>query len=368
MANGFSLGLLQHVSEVAKTATPQYKLEPVGLLASLKFEHSPAAIKYDSYDGHFKTVKIKYKQRFTKDQTVDAADCENVLTQPYLESTVSVDNYRQIAIHLQDETVAAFDKYASNPVSVPGSDLSLMWEMWDSVMSAASALMESINDDLGTLAVAGIGAHRATGNANAVSVNIPLATTSNPLNGGVNKVKSDWLYNNFAGTPIVVGAGLFHQWMLNQPAKGLDSAGVDSRIQAAGFKMYVDYALASVLANGGSDVIVYEKDAIQLVEYMVNRGHKSGDKMTSIFGRLPLPMKTGDGSIKMMEFDYQLKYNDCEKEFGYVDGVEGQVLQRGWNLIISKRFGLWTIPTNAYRAADGLTGNRGSLRYRFTNT
>jgi hypothetical protein len=36
-------------------------------------------------------------------------------------------------------------------------------------------------------------------------------------------------------------------------------------------------------------------------------------------------------------------------------------------MILSKNFGLYTIPTDAYKASDVLTGNRGSLAYEVTN-
>lgn len=369
MADGKSLGILQHIREIAKQAAPQNKLEPVGALASLKLAHSPGVIKNDSFDGHFKTVKVKHKQRFNVAQTETSPSCDVTNTQPYIENTVSVANFRQIAIHIEDETIAAYDAYASQMVATGSSTATpLMWEFWDSLMSAASALCEAVDQDLITLMTAALGFHRATGNANAVTVNFPLSTASNPLNGAANKLKSDFMYNNMKGTPIVIGGGLFHDWMLQQPAKGLDGAGLDTRIQAGGFNMFVDYNLGTALSQP-NDIIIYEKDAIQLVEYLKYQGFKAGPKPgASEFGVMPIPANNGMGGILPIAFDFQLKYNDCEEEFGYVDGEEGVMLQKGWNLILSKNFGLWTIPSNAYRSGDVLAGNRGSLRYRITNS
>jgi hypothetical protein len=367
MADGKSLGILQHIREIAKTATPQDKLEPTGMLASLLMAHSPGVVKNDSYDGHFKTVKVKHLQRFTKAQTATTASCDVTNTQPYLENTVSVASYRQIAVHIEDELIAAYDSYMSQGAG-SGTTNTMTRALYDAILSAANAILDGVNSDVITLATAALGYHRATGNASAVTVNFPLSTASNPLNGAANKLKSDFLYNNMKGAPIVIGGGLFGDWMLQQPAKGLDSSGLMTNVQAAGFNFFFDYQLGTSLSQA-NDILIYEKDAIQLVEYMKYQGFKAGVKPgASEFGIMPIPTNDGKGGLAMVKFDYQLMYNDCEQEFSYVDGVADQVLQKGWNLILSKNFGLWTVPTNAYRSGDVLAGNRGSLRYRITNS
>ena len=70
-------------------------------------------------------------------------------------------------------------------------------------------------------------------------------------------------------------------------------------------------------------------------------------------------------AIGAMPIDVQFKFNDCEADYE-VDG-QTETLQKGWNMILSLNFGLWTIPSTAYRAEDPLFGNRGSLLYSVTN-
>ena len=41
---------------------------------------------------------------------------------------------------------------------------------------------------------------------------------------------------------------------------------------------------------------------------------------------------------------------------------------RGYVLLIKKRYGLFTMPTDAYDGADRLAGSNGTLRYAMTNT
>jgi hypothetical protein len=373
MPNGFSLGVLSMIKDPTLLAAPQYKIEPAGALAMLKMGMSPGVIENDNGFGHFKTVTVKKKKRFTKAETSTTPSCDETNTQPYSENVVSVANYRQIAFHLEDETVAAMDAYASAVQAAPAGTApaipGLLWEFYDTLMTAASAINQGTNEDLCTLLAANIGVNRATGDALAQAINIPLATTSNPLTNGPTKIMADFMLNTMSGRPILLGAGLMHNWMLQQPAKGLDQAGIDTRIQAGGFDMFVDYYYGTTALGAANNVVAYEKDSVQLVEYMKYRGFKAGAKGTSIFGVIPIPCKMGAGGIMgNIMYDFQLKYNDCEQEFAYVDGAPSVVLQKGWNMILSKNFGLYSIPTGAYRTTDPLFGNRGSLRFNITNT
>lgn len=373
MANGFSLGVLQMMKEITKDATPAYKIEPYGFLASLYVAHSRGIIKNDSYDGHYKTVKVKKKQRFTIQDTDTVASCDTTLLQPYSEDTVSVANYRQLAFSISDETIAQFDSYASAIVKVNGVPAptqapgGLMFEFMDTLMTAANALLTAVNKDLGQIALNNMGVNRNTGSAAATTVNIPLNATNNPLAGGTNKILTDFKDNTMNGKPIVVGAGLFNGFMMNQAAiGGVNQAGVDSRRQAAGFDFWYDFTLASMA--GANTIALFEKDAIQIVEYLKYQGFKAGPKPgPSTFGTIALPMQVGDQLVPVY-FDYQLRYNDCPTELTIYDTGTPTVIQKGYNLILSKNFGLYTIGTDAYRTGDPLNGNRGSLLYTITNT
>lgn len=365
MANGFSLGLLQMMKEVTKGATPAYKLDPYGFLASLYTAHSPGAIKVDSYDGHFKTVKVKKKKRLTISDTSTSPSCAMGSAIPYTEDTVSVANYRQVAFSLSDETVAAFDSYASQLQMVPGMapENPLMFELLDSMMVAANAVLEGVNTDLVTLAVANLGVNVVTGVATASALNITQDATKNYLTQGITQLMSEFKQNRMAGRPIIVGSGIMHNWFLQAGASTSSNFnGLDARIQAAGMDFFLDYTMGSAIEGNGNDIVVYEKDAIQIVEYMKYQGFKAGSKPgASIFGTITLPMQNSDGTLVPVKFDYQLRYNDCAV-------TEGEVTyEKGYNMIISKNFGLYTIPSSAYQSGDVLYGNRGSLAYEVAN-
>jgi len=365
MANGFSLGLLQMMKEVTKGATPAYKLDPYGFLASLYTAHSPGSVKVDSYDGHFKTVKVKKKKRLTISDTSTSLSCAMGAAIPYTEDTVSVANVRQVAFSLSDETVAAFDSYASQFQTVPGMapENPLMFELLDSLMVAANAVLEGVNTDLVTLAVANLGVNVVTGSAASSALNITQDATKNYLTQGITQLMSEFKQNRMSGRPIIVGSGIMHNWFLQAGASTSSNFnGLDARIQAAGMDFFLDYTMGSAIEGNGNDIVVYEKDAIQIVEYMKYQGFKAGAKPgASIFGTITLPMQNSDGTLVPVKFDYQLRYNDCAVTEG------GVTYEKGYNMIISKNFGLYTIPTNAYQSGDVLSGNRGSLAYEVSN-
>lgn len=369
MADGFSLGLLKFAKDINKEATPQNKIHARGFMGKLLIADSPAAIEYDAGNGHRRAVKVKRKQRFTSAQTSTTPSCDVTNTQPYIEDSISVSGFRQLAFHIENDVIAQFDTYASQNVANPTQpNIEMMYEFYDTVLTAANALLEAVNQDLVTTALSTVGVHRATGTNVAVTLNIPLSTTTAPLAQGINKLLYDYKHNGFSGRPQVVGGGLMAQFMMNQPAKVGDAAGLDTRIQGASLDFWYDEDVATI-STVANRILLYEPNAVQLIEYMRYRGNMwAGAPGASKFGILVLPMPDGKGGMIGVKFDYQIKFNDCDVEMPYVDGESTVLLTPGYNLILSKTFDLYSIPTNAYRASDVLTGNRGSLAYTITNS
>lgn len=367
MANGFAPYILQHIKEIAQGATPQYKIELPGFTQSLVTAHSKGVIKNDTGFGQYRTVQVKKKKRYTIDDTETSPSCEITNVQAYTEDTVSVANYRQLAVHIEDEVIAGYEAYANSPTGLIGASVSP--EFIEEMMLASNALLQGVNEDLLTLAAANIGKNIRTGVNTASTINIAKDTNIASLTDGITQIKSDFRRNNMSGMPIIVGGGLMSNFMLQQQAKsGVGQNGVDTRIQAQMLDFFYDGQVADILDE--NNVLVYEKDAVQIVEYLKYRGPlKTGYKGTSYFGTAVLPamVTTASGGLKLVpvEFDVQLKYNDCEADFT-VDG-QSETLQKGWNMIISKNFGLWTIPNTAYKSADPLYETRGSLLYDITN-
>ena len=345
---------------------PQYKIEPVGFLNLLSAQSKPTVLRLNNAAGHQNTVQIKYKQRYTIDFTDTTPSCDNTNVSAYREMEVNLDSYRQIAIHVEDETIANYMDDASNYISVGTPATRLMNEFMEEIMGAASAILEGVNADLMTIAAANVGVNRRTGSNAAAAINLNRDGAANNLTDGLNQILADYTINAGKGVPQIVGSGLFHNFMLQQNAKSADGAGYNTAIQAAGVKFYHDLQAANIF--GANEILVVQPNALQWVEYMQYTGFKAGQKPgASEFFTVKLPMQIGTEVIPV-EFDVQLRYNDCAETF--TDAYYGttSTLQKGYNLIISKTSGLFTIPADAYRATDPLVGNRGTLLYTITNT
>jgi hypothetical protein len=363
---GFRPYLLPHIRTILGDATPQYKIEPVGFVNLLSSQSRPKVLRLNNAAGHRETVQIKYKQRYTVDFTDTVASCDNTNVQAYREMEVNLDSFRQIAIHIEDETIANYTDDASKMVKLGTPPTDIMNELLDEIMNAASAILEGVNLDLMTIAAANVGVNRRTGLNTATAINLNRDGANNLLTDGLNQILADYTINGGKGVPQVFGSGLFHNFMLQQNAKSADQSGYNTAIQAAGVKFYHDLQAANVL--GANEIIVAQPNTLQWIEYMQYTGFKAGLKPDgSEFFVISLPMQIG-ADVKLIDFDVQLKYNSCPEIF--TDAYYGttSTLQKGYNIIISKKSGLFTVPADAYRGTDLLTGNRGTLLYSITNT
>lgn len=369
MANGFCPYLLQHIASIAGSATPQYKVNAHGFLDMLHTAGNPDAIKVSNYDGHKKTVNVAYRKRFTKAQTTTSfTSCDSVLEPSKTEAVVSVANVRALAIHIEDELIAQYCNDASAMVAAKGATppTSIMNEIADIIFSAGNALLQGVNEDL--LGLVTWGKNVVEGNNAATSVNFPQDLTVQPLTGGMTKVLSDYSVNNLAGRPQIVGSGLSYNYFLQQAFKqGVDFGGFDSRLATAMADYYHDRDFTTV---GTNQFGVFEPGSVQLVQYLQNKGFKAGEKPGgSVFGVLPLPMVDPTNQMmKTVKFDFQFKYVDCPQD--YTDSYSGATvnLERGWSIILIKQFGLWQIPSDAYRNEDPQFSVNGALRYTATNS
>lgn len=368
LGQGFMPYLLNHIKMiVGLPATPQYKLELTGFMNLLMSQDRPKILQLNNSAGHRETVQIRYRQRLTKGftGTDEGAVCNNVIIEPRRETSVDLSSFRFIPLYLEDETVARYENEASTTVALGQPATAFMNETLELIYGATSAIMEGVNEDLMTLLVNNIGVNRVQGNNAAKTINIDKDSTKNPLNENINEILSDFMINLMSGTPNIFGSGLFNQFMLQQYAKTANQAGLNTAIEAAQVKWFYDQQAATIL--GANQIVAIEPNTVQLVEYLQYTGFKAGVKPGgSTFGTLPLPLQMGQ-NVKPVLFDFQLKYFDCPTQLTNQYYGTAVTVQKGWNLILSKKSGLFTIPNDAYRNADAMFGNKGTLRYAITN-
>lgn len=367
LGEGYAPYLLAHLKNLAGQSTPMMKLEPAGFMNLLMSQNKPQILRLNNGAGHRKTVQYTFKQRFTRDFVDTSKSCDNTNQQLRLEGSVDLASTRQAAIHLPDELVARYEDEASKTVRLGQPATDFMNEHVQDLISFTSPFIEAVDRDLLTLAVANMGVNRSTGNANAKTININQDSSNNQLADGITEMLYDYRFNGGKGRPHIVGGGLMERFQIQQMAKGMNQAGIDTRPFASSFNWYFDNNVEDLA--GANQVLVYEPDAVQLVEYLEYTGYKAGPKPGgSTFGVLPLPTQLqGSQEVMPMLVDFQLRYNDCPETVTDAYYGTSLTLEKGYNLIISKQTGLHTIPDNAYRATDFLNGNRGSYRYQITN-
>ncbi len=369
LTSGFRNSILFHLKDIAKGATPQLKLDPHGFLSMLYKFRKPQMLGLNNEAGHKKTVRVKYLQRFTKDFTDTSKSCDQTNQMAYAENNVELSSTRQIAIHIPDETIARYEDDCSRTVVMGQPATDLMNEFMEQIIAGTNAIMDGVNEDLLTTMATSFGVNRVSGDANARTININANNDTNILTDGFTQMLSDYAQNREKGRMQIVGNGLMHNWALQNQmgVAGINASGIDTRIQGNGFDFFYD--LNSVGTWGANQVGVFAPDSVGIVEYLEYTGFKAGKKAgASEFGTVVLPMEGVDGNNVPVAFDFQLKYYDCAETI--TDAYYGTplVVEKGYNLIISKQSGLYTIPDNAYRATDVLNGNRGTYRYAITNT
>jgi len=367
LGQGFAPYLLTSVSNVFGISNPEKKLTPKGFLNFLKRQDTPEVLRLNTNGGHRKSVRVKYKQRLTSDFVATSKSCDNVLTVPNAELDVDLSSTRQIPFYLEDETVAKMMEDASNNLAVGNPATPMMAELVDIISMGANAIMNAVDVDLATIAAANVGVNKATGSAAAQTININKDGAVNPLTDGLTKMLSDYALNEANGTPQIVGSGLFHNFALQQGAISANQSGLNVAQLASQFTWDYDVNFESAL--GTNQVIMYEPNAVQLVEYLEYTGFKAGDGLglgDSIFGTIDLPIMTGNGDASVA-FDWQLRRITCPTTF--TDGYYGTTAtyEKGWQFILSKQCGLFTVSDQAYRGTDPLNGNRGSYRYTISN-
>lgn len=365
MANGLAPYLLNDLKSLVGNAYPGQKVDLKGFLAMLTSGAGANPIQTNTLAGHKKEVRFWYRNRNTRPQTDTSASCDQVLTPARKEYTVSVGNTRQIAWHLPDELVATYMEEASQRVNIPGGPLNgASAELFDIIMSGANGILQGINEDL--LGLVTWGKNRVSGSNSAVTLNLSADTNVQKLTTGMPKLMGDYKLNNLSGTPNVVGAGLFYQYMLTQPYKGLDQSGFNSAMATSMVNFFADQDFANIV--GSNHIGVFEPGSIQLVEYLEYTGFKAGQKPgASEFGVIALPAVASDGSLLPVKFDWQLKYIDCPTTLTDAYSGSTATYQKGWSFIMKKDFGLFQVPSDSYRQEDGQYSVNGSLRYNVTN-
>lgn len=362
--------ILNHLADVVDTNAPETKVTPTGFLRSL-IENDPEItmpesekLRLNTDGGQIKQIRLSYLRRLLPSQTSTTDDCANDFVPVYSDFQLDAASFRKVSLFISDDTIAHYmaDAAATTEQGKPATPL--MNEHIRTIRTYANGLLGAIDKDLIAAWVPGVNA--VTGLATARTINIEKDATKFDLTTGWAQLLDDLDVNEVVGAPIMSGgAGLFNAFVRSKGQQGNNFSGL-TMADFGDFKWYYDqYAKAGF---GTNSVCIYSKGSMGFVDLNKFVGFRSGQKGISYFFQITLPVMPAqnDGTAGMMKFDAQLKYIDCPTQI--FDGYNTVTVNRGWQLILSKNFGLFQIPTGAYQAGDVLnTNNNGSYLYTFTN-
>ena len=372
MANGLGYcpALLRTIEQVAGDNAPSRKLHNAGFMAMLNCcaNSSVNPINDGSDDvGHTRALTVSYRQRPTVDQVQTEEDCDINRIPVKAEWSLPGYTHLQHSQYLSDEEVSKFCEEASRERSIGTPPTRIMEEHYGLFLESANVVMKAANRELVTDAATQFGINVTIGSANGKVINIERQGNQLILDNGIVDMMRDFQENEICGEPCLVGGGLFTAYEMQRASMCCNSAGVD--LSRTGIpRFFFDKDTQSIW--GANNIGVFAPGSLQLLS--LNRYQKSfaGQRGTSFFTSFALPINefgcNADECLKDLVFDLQLKYIDCPTVVT-VNGVNTTV-DRGWQIIVSKKFALWVQPTTGYATGDSLQDTNGTLRYQISNT
>lgn len=356
---GIANALLLNINAIAQQADPQQKITPVGFLRMLLENNAMTEVANLTaiQNGLDHDIKVRYMQRGTVSEATDTDDCDTPITPVWKETTLTRQFFSKIGIFISDEQMRKFQEEAVQTMAITANGANagaittpLMRGLYETIIVHANALVQKMDKNLLTAQKAAFGKNIAYGSADAQTINFD---TKAALNDGIIKLMLDAQANEFTSDMLIVGNGIVQAVdMYNRFKSGVDLQGIG----ALPFRSYYDAQSASIW--GANYFGVFEKGQVGLVDFNKNVGSFAGERGDALFFTIPVPYTLADGTLSTLKFDAQLWYEKCPVYSGTT-----KVADRGWKLVLSKSYGLFNTPTDAYASTDPMYGANGSLQY-----
>lgn len=369
MALGYCEAILFHQKYLTLNNTPENKITPAGLIKMLLEKGAqvniPNGLHLNDEAGHIRDIRLKAYTRTTPEDMSNSTGCDINVIPAYAETTIDTTSITSYGIHFNNSTIARYCNEASEMIRVNGAPTPFMREHLAYLAASMNGFIGKINQTL--LSQVAWGVNQVSGSNAAVAVNFNNDSTVNDFGEGWTKVLSDYAANEGQDRPLVVGSGLINSAVIQSMIPAMTQYADLNNNAAAGTIDYY-YDLYAAAALGTNQFGVFQPGTIGLVQLDRWKGFQAARIANSTFWNMAMPFSLpgGDGLMGNFFFDVQLKEIDCEQEIQV--GYETQTVSTGYQLLLSKRYALWQIPADSYKAADRLTGNRGSLRYTATNS
>jgi hypothetical protein len=373
MAQGFASALLQSLPVLMGQNYPGFKISPSGLFKSL-IENAPqlqvSGVNGEritplslSTDGvgqiHDVTVKFLPRLRPASVGTEDDCTTDNILT--YLEQSITAPRTAQQTLFIDWNTVRRYEAAAVELLSLGTTpNIGVIREVNTQIMHAVNSIINHIDNNL--LTDVTWGANTVTQNQLAKTININKDGNVFDLTNGMIEIMNDYQLNEFTGTPVIVGSGLFNNFVLSRPGVGINGGGLN--IAAFNdYKWYLDVNATSNANWGANRVGVFAPGSIGFVDIDEYVGFQAGRFGTSEFATIMLPV--GNDTSTTFRFGIQIREVDCPST--HIRNYSAENTGRGYEIYIRKRYGLWQQPIDAYDDGDRLNNVNGALRYVLSN-
>lgn len=366
--NGYCPALLRTIEEVAGDNAPSRKLHNAGFLAMLQCCQNSSVNPINDgseNNGHTRTLTVSYRQRPTLDDVQDEDNCEINRIPQKLEWNLPGYTFASSSFFLSDEEIRKYCAEASRLRSIGSPPTQLMQEHYELFKETANIVMKKMNRDLVTEMATEFGVNTTTGSDTGKVINIARDGDQYILDNGVVDMMRDIQENEICGQPCIVGGGLFAAYNMAQALSCCNAAGLD--LSKAGLPRFF-FDKDSQTIWGENSIGLFAPGSVKLLEHLNYKGSfAGGPKGTSTFFTAPLPIAEFGcaDACQNTEFDVQVRYIDCPTVID-VAGVPTTV-NRGWQVIVSKRYALWVQPTNAYANGDELDVTNGTLKYWIEN-
>lgn len=371
MALGYCEAIVRHLQNIDPTNYAGRKVTPQGF-TNMLFEQKPnyELINEPYMNGHRREQRLKYKSRSTEAQVQTSESCGVDIVPAYKETTVVLNDYAQLSLHMTDDVIRQYCVDASNMVTLGTPPTRLMEEHLDSILTALNGLYAKMERVTTTKMALNFGKNPRTGLTTSTNVNFNLNGTTQNFQEGLTRIIADTQIAEFCDTPIIVGGGNIHSFAVNKMAGayGLNQYGLDQNAlaDAMGFKFFLSQMTQNTW--GSNQFGVFSPGSVQFVEnqkYVNSFAQDLGTvKMFTFFD--PRVQCWTPNGLQNVAWDVKMIYNACseQKTGGYLGtATYGQ----GWEFIISKNYGLFIEPNDMYDGADVNNGQNGTLRYTAQN-
>jgi len=331
---------------------PRYVASPMGFLRMLLAHNwvtNPSNLA-GVQAGKVRNLEVSYYPRGLESEITDVDDCEST---PAGQQTFNMgpSMFRKTGIWLGLEELQTLCDMAEGNVSIDGAGFPT--ELYERMVGRINVMLESINKAILLAQKTKFGVNFNTG-SNAPT-NLEVSLDKVYLDRGYTKLLADLEDNLIPNGYGIVGSGIIRNLFLATTMKtGANMDGMDYRLGLGGNFFY---DRPSMTAWGENQFGAFAPNSVKFIDvprYVAPT--LSGLQGTSFFFQLPIPMDFGNGQYTM-NLDAQLKFFDCPTDLG-----DGNVQDRGWALMLSKTFGLFTAPT-LFKEGDPMHGTNGTLLY-----